>query len=361
MARTASWSSFFSLLFLLLFCGFAGAEVRTISLAEVQAMTAKTPQDGGYCLVDARPEIKFQEGHLPWAVSLPWPELKERLAELPKDKGTQLVFYCGGVKCDLSHKSADLAKAEGYSNVAVFHEGEPAWKAAGRPLWVGTGFMKMLLNDRERIAQVVDSRPTVKYLEGTVPGALSLPWNEWDKRQGLLPADKATQLIFFCGGYKCELSHKSAEKAKELGYTDVRIYSEGWPVWVEKSTRAFAMVNPKAGGAAPVAEAPAATGEIKKAEFLKLLQERPAGFLLVDVRPEEEYRKAHIPGAIQILDEKIAEHVASLAKSKDVVFYCNTGSRAAVAFYAAEDAKLTQTRFLNKTVDFKPDGSFEVR
>lgn len=352
---------FIGILSLILYAAVAGAENPTVSLAEVQALVVKSPQEGGYLLIDARPEIKFQEGHLPWAVSLPWPEIKERLAELPQDKGTHLVFYCGGDKCDLSHKSADLAQAAGYTKVAVFHEGEPAWKAAGQPLWVGTGYIKMLLNDRERIALVVDSRPTVKYLEGTVPGALSLPWPEWDKRQGLLPADKATQLIFFCGGFKCDLSHKSAAKAKELGYTDIRVYSEGWPVWVEKSTRAFALVNPKAGGAAPVAEAPVATGEIKKDEFLTLLQERPAGFLLVDVRPEEEYRKAHIPGAIQILDEKISEHLPTLAQAKEVVFYCNTGSRAAVAYYGAEDAKLKQTRFLNKTVDFKPDGSFEVR
>jgi rhodanese-related sulfurtransferase len=339
----------------------AWGQPRLVTLAEVEALVAKSPQEGGYLLVDARPELKYQEGHLPWAISLPWPELKDRLAELPQDKAVQLVFYCGGVKCDLSHKSAELVAAKGYGNVAVFHEGEPAWKAAGHSLWVGTGYIKLLLNDRERIAQVVDSRPTVKYLEGTVPGALSLPWPEWEKRQGLLPADKTTPLIFFCGGFKCDLSHKSAAKAKELGYSEVRVYAEGWPVWVEKSTRAFALVNPKAGGAAPVAEAPAATGEIRKEEFQRLLQQRPAGFLLVDVRPEEEYRKAHIPGAIQILDEKVGEQIASLAKASEVVFYCNTGSRAAVAYYAAEAAKLTQARFLNKTVEFKPDGSFELR
>lgn len=361
MGRSGWWLQLAGIALFVLLAKGAWAQPRLVTLAEVEALVAKTPQDGGYLLVDARPEIKYQEGHLPWAVSLPWPELKERLAELPQEKGTQLVFYCGGVKCDLSHKSAELATAQGYGNVAVFHEGEPAWKAAGHTLWVGTGYIKLLLNDRERIALVIDSRPSVKYLEGTVPGAVNIPWPEWDKRQGLLPADKATQLIFFCGGFKCDLSHKSAAKARELGYSDVRVYSEGWPVWAEKSTRAFALVNPKAGGAAPAAEAAPATGEIKPDEFLSLLQQRPAGFLLVDVRPAEEFRKAHIAGAVNILDEKIAEHIAELAKSKDVVFYCNTGSRAAVAYYAAEDAKLKQTRFLNKTVDFKPDGGFELR
>ncbi len=339
----------------------AAAKVPVVSLAEIEALVAKSPQDGGYLLVDARPAIKYDEEHLPWAISLPWPDIKERQGELPKDKGTRVVFYCGGVQCDLSHKAAEWAMAKGYTRVGVFHEGVPAWKKAGLSLWVGTGHLKLLLNDRERVAQVVDSRPAVKYLEGTVPGALSLPWPEWEKRQGLLPADKGVPLIFFCGGFTCDLSHKSAAKAKELGYKEVRVYAEGWPVWTEKSTRSFALVNPRAPREVPVTEAPVTTGEIHKEEFLKLLQERPDGFLLVDVRPEEEYRKAHIPGAIHILDEKVGDQAAQLAQAKIVVFYCNTGSRAAVAYYGAEDAKLKQTQFLNRTVEFAPDGKFEVR
>jgi rhodanese-related sulfurtransferase len=102
------------------------------------------------------------------------------------------------------------------------------------------------------------------------------------------------------------------------------------------------------------------TGEIPKQELLKLMAEKPADFLLVDVRPAEEYKKAHIPGAINILDEKVAEHVEQL-KGKKVVFYCNTGSRCAVAYYAAEDAGVKGTSFLNKTVDFKPDGAYEIK
>ncbi len=334
---------------------------KPITLAEVEAMVAKTPEEGKYLLVDSRPDIKYIEGHLPWARSIPWQEMKERSDELPADKATRLVFYCGGVKCDLSAKAAALASELGYTDVSVFVEGEPAWKEAGKSLWVSTGYIKLLLNDRERVALVVDARPDIKYLEGTVPGAINISFADWEKRKGLLPADKNAQLIFFCGGFKCDLSHKSAAKAREMGYTDVRIYAEGWPVWKEKSTRAFALVNPKEGGAAPVAEATPATGEISKDEFLKLVKEKPADVVLVDVRSAEEYQKAHLPGAINIADEKVAENAAKL-KGKNVVFYCNTGSKCAVAHYAAEDAGLKgTTRFLNKTVDFKPDGSFEIK
>lgn len=336
-------------------------EVKQVSFAEVKALLEKTPAEGGYVLIDARPEIKFFEGHLPGAKNIAWQEMKEHLAELPADKSTQLVFYCGGTKCDLSGKAAALAIEKGYTNVAVFTAGEPGWRAGGESLWVSTNYLKMLLNDRERVAMIIDARPQVKYLEGTIPGAINLPFQEWEKRQGLLPADKKTTLIFFCGGLKCDLSHKSAAKARELGYTDVRVYAEGWPEWVEKSTRAFALVNPQEPNKVVAAEAAVVTGEIGKAEFEKLLAERPAGFLLVDVRPAADYAKAHIPGAINILDEEIGKNIARLKGANNVVFYCSTGSRSSGAYYAAEDAGFKGTRYVNRNIDFNPDGSYLIR
>jgi len=343
-------------------CAFAGGAPRQVTSAEVKSLLAKTPAEGGYQLIDARPDIKYFEGHLPGAVSLPWAEMKEQLDALPTDKSTQLIFYCGGPKCDLSAKAADLAIEKGYKNVSVFPAGEPGWREGGESVWVSTNYIKMLLNDRERVALIVDARPQIKYLEGTVPGAINLPFQEWDKRVGLLPADKKTQLIFFCGGLKCDLSFKSAIKARELGYSDVRIYAEGWPAWKEGSTRAFALINPQQEGNAVVtAEAAPVTGEIGKDEFLKLVAEKPAGFLLVDVRPDGDFQKGHIPGAISIPDEEIGKNIALFKGSNNVVFYCNTGSRSAGAFYAAEDAGCKGTRFLNRNLDVNPDGTFAVK
>jgi rhodanese-related sulfurtransferase len=338
----------------------APAEVKTVTLAEVAAMTAKSPEDGRYALYDSRPENKYFASHLPWAASLPWQEMKERIDELPADKKTKLVFYCGGLKCDLSTKAAHLAVSLGYSDIAVFAEGEPAWIKGGKTPWVSANYIKMVLNDRDRIALIVDARPTAKYNEGTIPGALNLPFKDWHKLKGLLPGDKGTQLIFFCGGSQCDLSHKAASKAREMGYTDVRVFAEGWPVWEKNSTRAFALVNPKDGGKSAPPEETVETGEIRKEELVKLMAEKPEGFLLVDVRPETDFKKAHIPGAINILDEKIGENLDRI-KGKNVVFYCNTGNRCVTAYYAAEDAGVKTTRFLNKNVEFASDGSYTIQ
>ena len=48
-------------------------------------------------LADARPVMRYDQGHLPGAVSIPVPMLKEqKAAVLPKDKNALIVFYCGG-------------------------------------------------------------------------------------------------------------------------------------------------------------------------------------------------------------------------------------------------------------------------
>ena len=48
-------------------------------------------------LVDARPKLRYDQGHLPGAISIPVPKLKEMQEKvLPTDKDKLLVFYCGG-------------------------------------------------------------------------------------------------------------------------------------------------------------------------------------------------------------------------------------------------------------------------
>jgi rhodanese-related sulfurtransferase len=59
-------------------------------------------------------------------------------------------------------------------------------------------------------------------------------------------------------------------------------------------------------------------------EAVKQLVDQPGMALLVDARPEEEYRQAHIPTAINIPPEQftsIGKHLPQ-DKSLPIVFYC---------------------------------------
>jgi rhodanese-related sulfurtransferase len=49
---------------------------------------------------------------------------------------------------------------------------------------------------------LVDSRPKrAKFDKGHIPSAISIPDTQFDQLKGKLPVDKATPLIFYCGGF----------------------------------------------------------------------------------------------------------------------------------------------------------------
>jgi len=84
---------------------------------------------------------------------------------------------------------------------------------------------------------LIDARPyKPKYIKGLIPMAISSPNSQFDKMTDKLPADKNSLLIFYCGGLKCKLSHKSAAKAEQLGYTNVKVFAEGYPKWISEKS-----------------------------------------------------------------------------------------------------------------------------
>jgi rhodanese-related sulfurtransferase len=54
------------------------------------------------------------------------------LAQLPAEKATKLVFYCGAVMCRASDHAAKRAVGAGYTNVNVMREGIKGWAQAGQ-------------------------------------------------------------------------------------------------------------------------------------------------------------------------------------------------------------------------------------
>ncbi|MFH1243004.1 MAG: rhodanese-like domain-containing protein [Pseudomonadota bacterium] len=73
-------------------------EEQLISVKELEKLVAVGPEKGGYTLVDSRPGIKYKEGHIPTAVSIPFPKMNEMKEKLPSDKSRMLVFYCEGFR-----------------------------------------------------------------------------------------------------------------------------------------------------------------------------------------------------------------------------------------------------------------------
>lgn len=151
---------------------------------------------------------------------------------------------------------------------------------------------------------LIDSRPAArKYDIGHIPGAINIPDTQFDAlAPKLLPADKSMLLIFYCEGPECSLSHKGAFKAEKLGYTNIVVYTNGYPEWIKKGN----------------------LGSVSPAFVKKQLDEK-APITLIDSRPKaRKYDKGHIPGAISIPDSEFDKHVDKLPadKAASLIFYC---------------------------------------
>jgi rhodanese-related sulfurtransferase len=79
-------------------------------------------------LIDARPEVEYQAGHLPGAVSYPVDMLCYRIDEIPL--GKTLVTYCRGPYCAEADEASILLSAYGYP-VKRLEEGVTEWQEAG--------------------------------------------------------------------------------------------------------------------------------------------------------------------------------------------------------------------------------------
>jgi rhodanese-related sulfurtransferase len=86
---------------------------------------------GEVIVIDVRPQIEYDTAHLPCARSIPLPELKRRLDELPKS--TRIVAYCRGPFCLMSDEAVRMLAAKGY-NASKLFDGVSEWLSAGLPV-----------------------------------------------------------------------------------------------------------------------------------------------------------------------------------------------------------------------------------
>jgi rhodanese-related sulfurtransferase len=82
-------------------------------------------------VVDVRPEIEYEQGHISSARSVPIENLRRRLAELPRD--VEVVAYCRGPYCVYSDEAVRLLHQYGF-RARRLDEGFPEWRAAGYPV-----------------------------------------------------------------------------------------------------------------------------------------------------------------------------------------------------------------------------------
>jgi rhodanese-related sulfurtransferase len=161
-------------------------------------------------VVDSRPQkTKYDKGHIPSAISIPDSQFDELSGKLPRSLETPIIFYCGGLECRLSHKSAARAMVMGYKDVSVFAMGYPEWKrqfgAAADTVAVKAGEVegsidlerfKTILNDNPESIMLVDTRDPDEFAKGHFQTAVNIPVEKLEDKIPALPADKP--VVFVC-------------------------------------------------------------------------------------------------------------------------------------------------------------------
>ena len=89
---------------------------------------------GEATVVDVRPAEEYRAGHIQGAISVPLEELKDRIAELPRDQ--EIVAYCRGPYCVWAAQAVQLLRERGF-HARHLEDGVLDWRAYGLRVAVG--------------------------------------------------------------------------------------------------------------------------------------------------------------------------------------------------------------------------------
>ena len=90
------------------------------------------------------------------------------------------------------------------------------------------------------------------------------------------------------------------------------------------------------------------------AEEAKQIMDTEEGYIILDVREQEEYDAGHIPGAILIPYTQIAEKAEEVLTDKDqlILVYCRSGRRSKIAAEALAELGYTNIKEFGGIIDW---------
>ncbi len=89
-----------------------------------------------------------------------------------------------------------------------------------------------------------------------------------------------------------------------------------------------------------------AVAPVSQEALVERQQKADPELLVLDVRTHEEFASGHVPGAINIPFDRLAERLEDVPKDKDVVVYCQSGRRAGIAAKTLADNGYTRLSHL---------------
>jgi rhodanese-related sulfurtransferase len=175
--------------------------------------------------------------------------------------------------------SAERTHAE---DLSIYHA--TLAEAGAKTGEISTEQMRRILADRSAV--IIDTRTRAEFDAGHIPGAqvlLAGPDGHVAAVEKLAGGKKDAALVLYCNGPFCQASRRLADQLVAAGFTNVRRYQLGIPVW-----RAL-------GG--PTAIELDGVARVFKAD-------KSAVFL--DARPRDAFAKGSIAGALSVPVDEIA-------------------------------------------------------
>src|SRR5882724_6095681 len=190
--------------------------------ANVDAATLKTwlSDTKEIALLDVREHGQFGEGHLFFAVPLPYSRFELALPALVPNRAVRLVLCDGGDEA-IAGRAAKRAEALGYRNVHILAGGTEGWKRAGYTLYAGVNVPSKTFGELVEHAKhtprvsaqeleamrragenfvIVDGRPFTEYSKMNIPGGICCPNGELVLRIGDIVPDPKTKIVVNCAG-----------------------------------------------------------------------------------------------------------------------------------------------------------------
>lgn len=280
-------------------------------------------------LLDVREAGEFADGHLFYAVPLPYSRLELEVERLVPRQSTPVVL-CDDGEGEVSERAAKRMAALGYRDVRILDGGTQGWHEEGFELFAGVNVPSKAFGEliehawhtprvsaRELVAMkerredfvIVDGRPFAEYRKYNIPGGICCPNGELALRIKEIAPNPTTKIVVNCAGRTRSII--GAETLRAFGVKNPIVALEngtqGWfleGLQVETGASRKYPDAPSAMAMASLrtqAQAVARHFDIPVASSTQvdtwLVDDRRTTFLF-DVRTEEEFKAGTLAGAI---------------------------------------------------------------
>ncbi|MEO6986569.1 MAG: rhodanese-like domain-containing protein, partial [Paralcaligenes sp.] len=173
-------------------------------------------------LLDIRESGQYGEGHLFFAVPLPYSTLELNINRLVPNKATRVVIYADESSQDVVSAAFRSLSQLGYTCVFVLNGGISSWIGQGYATFAGVNLpsktfgelaehaygtpsisavrLHEMLQDKSKDVIVLDGRPVEEYRKMNIPGSTCCPNGELALRVHALAPDPETTIVINCAG-----------------------------------------------------------------------------------------------------------------------------------------------------------------